>query len=83
MIISDHARDEMNRAGISEREVSDCFEHGELEIKQFVAVANETRYGKKLNLKDKTIMIIYTIRNQEARIITAYIIRRKKTWQKK
>ncbi len=81
MITSDHARDEMDKAGISEQEVRDCLEHGELEINQIVA--GETRYGKKLELKDKTIMVIYTIRNQEERIITAYTIRRKKTWQKK
>ena len=80
MIISDHARDEMVQAGIIEQEVHDCLEHGELEIKQIVA--GETRYGKKLELKEKTIMIIYTIRDEGGRIITAYTIRRRKTWQK-
>lgn len=81
MIISDHAHEEMNKAGISEQEVRDCLKHGELDIKQIVA--GETRYGKKLDLKDKTIMVIYTIRNQEERVITTYLIKRKKTWQNK
>lgn len=79
MIISDHARDEMAKEGITEQNVRGCLEHGELEIKQIVQ--GETRYGKQLELKDKTMMIIYTIRNNEERIITAYTIRRKK-WQK-
>lgn len=80
MIISDHAHDEMAHAGISEAEVRDCLEHGELEIEQ--VVQGETRYGKRLELKDKTIMVIYTIRNDEERVVTAYTIRRKKSWQK-
>ena len=79
MIISDHARDEMNQAGITEEEVAQCLKHGELEIMQ--VVKGETRYGKKLDFKDKTIMVIYAFRNDEERIITSYIIRRKK-WQK-
>jgi len=81
MIISDHARDEMVQAGITKDDVRNCLRHGELEIKQIVD--GETRYGKRLELKDKTIMIIYTMRNDEERIITAYTIRRKKTWQRK
>jgi hypothetical protein len=78
MIISNHARDEMHQAGISEDDVAQCLEHGELEITQ--VVKGETRYGKKLDLKDKTIMVIYAFPNNEERIITAYTIRRKK-WQ--
>ena len=79
MIISDHARDEMNQAGITEEEVAQCLKHGELEIMQ--VVKGETRYGKRLDFKDRTIMVIYAFRNDEERIITSYIIRRKK-WQK-
>ncbi|MBI4148022.1 DUF4258 domain-containing protein [Candidatus Woesearchaeota archaeon] len=79
MIISDHARDEMAQEGITEDDVRNCLTHGELEIKQIVD--GETRYGKQIDLKNKTIMIIFTIRNKEERIITAYAIRRKK-WQK-
>ena len=79
MIISDHAHDEMMQAGIGEQEVRECLEHGELEIKQIVA--GETRYGKKMEFKEKTVMVIYTLRGDEERVITAYVIRRKK-WQK-
>lgn len=78
MIISDHAHEEMIQAGITEDEVKQCLEHGELEIKQ--VVYGEVRYGKKIVFKDKTIIVIYTIRNNEERVITAYPIRRKK-WQ--
>ena len=78
MIISDHARKEMERSGISEEEVQLCLKQGELEIRE--VVKGETRYGKKLILKDKTIMVIYTLRKEEERIITAYIVRRKKKW---
>lgn len=80
MILSDHASEEMVKEGISEQEVRECLEHGELEIKQIVS--GEVRYGKKLKLKEKIIMIIYTIRDEQERIITAYTIHRRKTWQK-
>ena len=78
MIISDHARKEMEQSGISEEEISQCLKHGELEIRE--VVKGETRYGKKLILKEKTIMVIYTLRKEEERVITAYIVRRKKKW---
>ncbi len=78
MIISGHARKEMEQSGISEEEVQQCLKHSELEIRQ--VVKSETRYGKKLILKDKTIMVIYTLRKDEERVITAYVIRRKKKW---
>ncbi|MBI2558103.1 DUF4258 domain-containing protein [Candidatus Woesearchaeota archaeon] len=78
MIISDHANKEMLHSGISEEEVQQCLKHGELEIRQ--VIKGETRYGKKLVLKDKTIIIIYTLRKDEERVITAYVIRRKKQW---
>ena len=35
---------------------------------------------KRLILKEKTIMVIYTLRKEEKRVITAYIVRRKKKW---
>lgn len=76
--ISEHARNEMEDDGITEDEVKACLEHGELEIKQIVN--GEMRYGKKLALKDKTIMVIYTYRKDIQRVITCYTIRRKKQW---
>ncbi|MDP4012427.1 MAG: DUF4258 domain-containing protein [Candidatus Nanoarchaeia archaeon] len=81
MIISDHAYEEMHKSNINEGEVKQCLEHGKIEIKQIVN--GEVRYGKKLELKNQTIVVIYTLRNNEERIITVYPIRRKKTWQKK
>jgi hypothetical protein len=75
---SDHARRAMQDDEISEEEVEACLKYGELEIKQ--RVNGELRYGKQIELKNKIIMVIYTIRGNIDRIITAYIIRRKK-WQ--
>tara|TARA_Y100000310_G_C20382739_1_gene668922 strand:+ start:529 stop:771 length:243 start_codon:yes stop_codon:yes gene_type:complete len=76
--ISEHARKAMEDDAITEDEVQRCLEHGELEIKQLVK--EEVRYGKKLELKDKIIMVIYTHRKEIKRIITCYIIRRKSKW---
>lgn len=63
----------------AEDEVHSCLEHGELEIKQ--QVQGEMRYGKKLELKNKTILVIYIHRGEVQRVITCYLIRRKKLWQ--
>ncbi len=76
VVLSEHAREEMASEGITEEEVYWCLEHGEPEIKQFVN--QEMRYGKKLVLKDKTVMVIYTFRKEKTRVITCYTIRRKK-----
>lgn len=78
MIVSEHAKEEMEASGITEEEVNACLENGELEIKQ--VVDGETRYGNKITLKDKTIIVIYTYRGEEKRIITAYPVWRKKKW---
>ncbi len=78
MIISVNARDEMQQAGITEDEVIQCLEHGELH--RHIIVKGESRYAKRCVFEDKTIEVIYTLRGDEARIITAYPIRRKK-WQ--
>jgi len=68
----------MEDDGISEEEIKACLEHGQLEIKQLVN--GEPRYGKRLVCKDKTMMVIYTDREDVIRVITTYLIRRKK-WQ--
>lgn len=78
MIISEHALEEMEESEVTEEEVKACLEHGELEIKQ--VVDGEMRYGNKLALKDKTIMVIYTHRDDEQRVITCYPIWRKRQW---
>ena len=80
MMLSEHAREEMRNDDISEKEVEQCLKYGEHEIIQIVK--GEKRYGKKLELKDKTIMVIYTIKNNEDRVITTYTIKRKNNWQK-
>ncbi len=42
--LSKHARKAMNDDEITEKDVKECLEHGELEIKQLVK--GEMRYGK-------------------------------------
>lgn len=79
MIISLHAREEMEKSGITEEEVSLCLEHGEKVIKQIVK--GEVRYGNEMSFKEKTIIIIYTEREEGKRVITVYPVRRKK-WLK-
>lgn len=76
MIISDHAREEMEQAGITADEVRQCLEHGTAIINDFVR--GEPRYGKQLDAKEKTIVVIYTLRDNEERVITAYPLQRKK-----
>ncbi len=66
----------MQKADITDNEAKQCLEHGELEIKEIVK--GEVRYGKKSELKNKTIIVIYTLRGNEERMITAYVVRRKK-----
>lgn len=79
MIITWHAREAMDHYGISEEEVGLCLELGSLEVKQ--VVNQEMRYGNKLVTKEKTLMVIYTYRENKVRVITCYLIRRKK-WTK-
>ncbi len=51
--LSEHAREAMADDEITEEEIAECLEHGELEIKQ--RIRGELRWGRKLNLKEKTI----------------------------
>ena len=56
--LSEHARKAMDDDEITENEITTCLEHGELEIKQ--QIKGELRWGRKLSLKEKTILVIYT-----------------------
>jgi len=66
----------MDYYDITENEVLACLRHGKLIIKQ--VVKGEIRYGKDLELKDKKIIVIYTLRKGVERVITTYPIKRKK-----
>lgn len=81
MIVSNHAKEEAEKSSISEEEISQCLKFGVLKFSQIVN--GECRYAKQFELCDKTIIVIYTIRSCEERIITTYCIRRKKIWVKK
>lgn len=78
MIISEHARKAMADSDIIEEEVRQCLNHGELIIQQLVK--GELRYGKQIDFKEKTIVVIYVQQDHQERIITTYPIRRKKQW---
>ncbi len=78
MNISSHARKEMEHSIITEGEVRECLQYGQLVIKQLVQ--GEKRYGKQIEFKNKRIVVIYTYENQEEKVITMYPIRRKKEW---
>jgi hypothetical protein len=80
MILSKHALEEMRKQSITEEEVKKCLDDGELEIRQIVN--SETRCGKKIDFKEKTVVVIYTQKAEERRVITAYVVRRKKQWHK-
>ena len=58
--ISEHAKKAMLDDGITEEEIKECLDCGELEIKQ--VVKGEMRYGKKLESKDKIFMVTESIR---------------------
>lgn len=80
MILSEHALKAMKDSGITEEEVKTCIINGELEIKQIVK--GEVRYGKRMDYKDKTIIVIYLHKKDEEYVITTYPVRRKRTWRK-
>lgn len=65
---------------LAKNEVAICLHHGTRVIKQ--SVEGEMYYGKQYAFKDKKIIVIYTYRNDEERIITVYPIKRKKQWTK-
>jgi len=78
MILSEHARQEMQASGVSEEEIIACLEHGELEYQK--VIRGEMRYLRRIDFKDKTIMVAYTYQESETRVITCYTHNRKK-WQ--
>lgn len=80
MIPSVHAKERMLKKGISEDEIQECVEHGSFEFRDFVK--GEIRIGKKLESDDKTFIVVYTVQQEQKRIITVYRLRRKK-WQEK
>ncbi|MBI2147172.1 DUF4258 domain-containing protein [Candidatus Woesearchaeota archaeon] len=78
MIVSEHAQQEMQASGISKEEIIACLENGELEYQK--VIHGEMRYLRRIDFKDKTIMVAYTYRESEIRVITCYNHNRKK-WQ--
>ncbi len=79
MILSSHAQQEMHQAGITEEEVAQCLEYGDLEFRE--VVNGEVRYGKYFGLKNKDITVVYTFRKNAIRVVTVYQIQRKQ-WKR-
>lgn len=75
MILSNHTKERMQKKGISKDEIIACIEHGSKEIEGFMH--GEYRYGKRLELKHKTIFVIYTHVGDEKRVITCFNEKRK------
>jgi len=78
IVFAPHAIREMLRREISREEALQCLNYGRLIIRQIVN--GETRYGKRIELKDKTIIVIYLYKDSTTKIITCYPIRRKRKW---
>ncbi len=78
MILSVHARERMLKKGISEDEVLQCLEFGVLKATN--CVEGEIRHYKRLEFKEKAVVVIYTFNGGELRVITVYEI--SKEWQK-
>lgn len=73
-----HAKERMLKKGISEEEIMQCLNFGVLKATN--CIEGEIRHYKRLDMKDKAVVVIYTFKNNESRIITAYPIVKK--WQK-
>jgi uncharacterized DUF497 family protein len=76
MIISEHAEEKMKKKNITKEEIERCLIDGETIFRKIIK--GEIRYVKKIELKYKKLFVIYTIRNDEERIITCYTIRKKR-----
>ncbi len=77
MIISKHAEERMKKRNITKEEIERCLVEGEIIIKKFIK--GEMRYLKEVDLKDKKLIVIYTInKNGEERVITCHPKRRKR-----
>lgn len=64
--------------GIADEEVKLCLECGEQKTQGFNK--GEPRYIRILTVKDRKIVVVYTFKNKEPRVITVYAMRSKK-WQ--
>ncbi|MCX6709122.1 MAG: DUF4258 domain-containing protein [Candidatus Woesearchaeota archaeon] len=78
MILSVHAKERMLSKNISEDEVLQCLDFGVLKATN--CVEGEIRHYKRLDLKEKSVVVIYTFENDELRVITVYAIINK--WKK-
>ena len=78
MILSDHAKQEMLHSAIGEEEVQQCLDYGKLITTQ--RAKGELRYLKRIEFKDRKIVVIYTYVGNEEKVITTYPIKRKKQW---
>ena len=78
MITSGHARAAMEEHGISEAEVAAAVACGRKLAQKIVK--DEIRYSRAIDLKGRTIIVIFTFRDDQPRVITCYPLR-SKTWE--
>lgn len=72
MMLSVHAKERMLKKGISEDEVMQCLDYGIPQVTK--CVEGEIRHAKLIDLKHKSVVVIYTFRDGELRVITTYAI---------
>lgn len=76
MIISKHAEERMKKEDITKEEIKRCLIDGEIIIKK--VIKGEMRYLKEVDLKHRKLIVVYTIRNGEERVITCYPKRKRR-----
>ncbi len=76
MIISEHAREKMKKNRISEEDIKRCLVDGETILEN--VIKGGMRYLKEIDLKHRRSIVVYTIRNEEKRVITCYPKRKKR-----
>lgn len=86
IIISRHAKKEMEKDNITLRDIENCLAHGELVKGRFVK--GKMRYLKALpihNEKIEKICVVYAYEKENIKVITCYPRKRKnlRNWQKR
>lgn len=74
IVISPHARGAMQQHAITEDEIMAALVDGKTEFEIFVR--GEKRYGNIFVEKHRKIIVIWTYRNSNKRVVTCYPLRR-------
>jgi len=74
MIISKHARKRMEERKVTEEEIKKCITDGEIVLRK--VIKNEMRFTRSIDLADKRLSVVYTVKNNEERVITCFPVKR-------